>query len=130
MAIKLVKSGFTCGTFDLLHAGHIKMLVGLQSDPTIDRKEKNKPVQTLEERLIQLKAVRYVDEVLIYDTEQDLYDMLTLFMPDVRILGADHEGKEFTGHDLDIELYFNSRDHNWSSSELRKRIAESENSNG
>jgi len=121
----------------LLHAGHILMLeearsvcdyliVGLQSDPSLDRAHKNSPVQSMEERKIQLSAVKYVDEVVIYNTEQELYNLLIELQPDIRILGADHENKKFTGDDLDIELYFNSRNHSWSSSDLRKRIAEHE----
>lgn len=132
-----MKRGFTCGAFDLLHAGHILMLqeaksvcdyliVGLQTDPSLDRKSKNSPVQSLEERRIQIEAVKYVDEVIIYETEEDLLTLLERIKPDVRIIGADHKGKPFTGHELDIELFFNSRNHNWSSSDLRKRIAEHE----
>jgi len=130
--------GFTCGSFDLLHAGHILMLkeaksvcdyliVGLQTDPSMDRDYKNRPIQSIRERMIQISAVKYVDEVMVYETEEELYKLLSDLKPDIRILGADHEGKEFTGHDLEIELYFNSRNHKWSSSELRKRIAEHEN---
>lgn len=132
-----MKRGFTCGAFDLLHAGHVLMLedaksvcdyliVGLQTDPSIDRETKNKPVQTLEERRIQLSAVKFVDEIIIYETEQDLYNLLIKLEPDIRIIGADHKGEKFTGHDLDIDLFFNVRNHKWSSSDLRKRIAESE----
>lgn len=133
-----MKIGFTCGAFDLLHAGHILMLeeaksvcdylvVGLQTDPSIDRESKNKPIQSLEERKIQLSAVKFVDKIVIYETEQDLYNLLVKMNPDIRIIGADHKGKKFTGYDLDISLFFNSRNHNWSSSHLRKRIAEHEN---
>ena len=133
-----MKLGFTCGSFDLLHAGHVLMLreaksvcdyliVGLQTDPSIDREGKNKPIQSLEEREIQLSAVKYVDEIIVYDTEEDLYGLLQKVKPDIRILGADHENKKFTGHDLKIDVYFNSRNHNWSSSDLRKRIYENEN---
>lgn len=125
--------GFTCGSFDLLHAGHCLMLeeasqqcdfliVGLQTDPSIDRPEKNKPVQALEERLIQLRAIKYIGRIVCYDTEADLYDLLQELSPDVRILGADWEGKEYTGHDLDIPVYFNRRDHDYSTTELRLRI--------
>ena len=132
-----MKTGFTCGAFDLLHAGHILMLeeaksvcdyliVGLQTDPSIDRGFKNRPIQSLEERRIQLEAVRYVDEVVVYETEQELYNLLLELNPDVRILGADHEDTKFTGHNLDINLYFNSRSHSWSSSDLRKRVAKHE----
>ena len=125
--------GFTCSCFDLLHAGHIlmlqdakrqcdKLIVGLQTDPTIDRPEKNKPTQSLEERQIQLEAVRYVDEVFTYDTEEDLYKKLLDINPDVRILGSDYIGKSFTGDDLDIEIHYHERNHNYSTTNLRKKI--------
>ena len=125
--------GFTCSCFDLLHAGHIlmledakrqcdKLIVGLQTDPTIDRPEKNKPTQSLEERQIQLEAVRYVDEVFIYDTEEELYKKLLFINPDVRILGSDYIGKSFTGDDLDIEIYYHERKYNYSTTNLRKKI--------
>ena len=126
--------GFTCSCFDLLHAGHIimlqyakrrcdKLIVGLQSDPTIDRPDtKNKPIQSLEERQIQLEAVRYVDEVFTYDTEEDLYKKLLFINPDVRILGSDYIGKSFTGDDLDIKIYYHDRNHNYSTTNLRKKI--------
>ena len=108
--------GFTCGSFDLLHAGHVLMLeecksvcdylvVGLQTDPSLDRPRKNSPVQSLEERRIQLSAIRYVDEVLVYETEKDLVKMLIEVQPDLRILGADWEGKDYTGCALPIECY-------------------------
>lgn len=132
-----IKKGFTCGAFDLLHAGHILMLqeaksvcdyliVGLQTDPSLDRESKNRPVQSLEERRIQIEAVKYVDEVIIYESEKDLLVLLKRIKPDIRIIGADHKGKPFTGHELDIELFFNSRNHSWSSSDLRRRIVEHE----
>jgi glycerol-3-phosphate cytidylyltransferase len=129
--------GFTCSTFDLLHAGHVQMLreakskcdyllVGLQTDPTLDRPNKNKPIQTIVERYTQLKAVSYVDEIIPYSTEQDLEDILTLYPINVRILGEEYRDKHFTGKevckDKSIELYFNSRKHRFSSSELRSRI--------
>ena len=125
--------GFTCSCFDLLHAGHILMLkdaknrcdrliVGLQTDPTIDRPEKNKPIQSQKERYIQLEAVKYVDEVFTYDTEEDLYKKLLDIKPDVRILGSDYIGKSFTGDDLDIEIYYHERKHNYSTTNLRKKI--------
>jgi len=98
------------------------LVVGLQIDPSIDRLSKNSPIQTLEERYIQLHAIKYIDEIVIYETESDLYSLLTKIEIDIRILGADHEDKKFTGYDLDIENYFNSRDHNYSTSELRKRV--------
>ena len=126
--------GFTCSCFDLLHAGHIlmlqdaksrcdKLIVGLQTDPTIDRPDtKNKPIQSFEERKIQLEAVKYVDEVFIYDTEEELYKKLLDINPDVRILGSDYIGKSFTGDDLDIEIYYHERNHNYSTTNLRKNI--------
>ena len=129
------KIGFTCSCFDLLHAGHILMLedskkqcdyliVGLQTDPTIDRpKEKNKPIQSLEERRIQLEAIKYVDEVITYETENDLYELLYKLMPNVRILGTDYEHKYFTGIEIDgIDIYFHKRDHDYSTSSLREKI--------
>jgi glycerol-3-phosphate cytidylyltransferase len=131
-----MKIGFTCSTFDLLHAGHVQMLrdaksqcdylmVGLQIDPSIDRpKEKNPPIQSVVERYTQLKAVRYVDEIIPYKTEQDLIDILELYTIHVRILGEEYRDKEFTGKDIcrkrDIELFFNKRDHRFSTSGLRK----------
>ena len=133
------KIGFTCGSFDLLHAGHILMLeeakrqcdhliVGLQSDPSIDRPDKNKPIQSVEERKIVLRGIKWVDEVRVYDTEEDLYEMLILISPEVRILGADWKGKEYTGHELGMNVYFNSRGHSWSTRELRKRVYNAERS--
>jgi len=130
---RILKVGFTCGSFDLFHVGHILMLeearkhcdyliVGCQSDPTIDRPNKNKPIQSLNERVIQLAACRFVDEVVVYDTEQDLYGLLQKINPDVRIIGEDWKGINFTGYDLPIPVVFNSRQHNFSSSELRQRI--------
>ena len=129
------KIGFTCSCFDLLHAGHIlmledakaqcdKLIVGLQTDPTIDRPEKNKPIQSFEERYIQLQAVKYIDEIFIYDTEEDLYKKILYFNPDVRILGSDHKGKSFTGDDLNISIYYHQRNHNYSSTNLRKKLLE------
>lgn len=129
--------GFTCGSFDLLHTGHALMLeearshcdrlfVGLQSDPTLDRPEKNKPVQTLEERLIMLKSIRWVDEVCVYSTESDLVRLLETLKPDVRIIGADWKGKPFTGFELPIRVVFNTRDHGYSTSSLRERVFHAE----
>ena len=133
-----MKVGITFSTFDLLHAGHVAMLrdaksqcdyliVGLQSDPTIDRPDtKNKPVQTMFERYLQLKAVEYVDEVIPYQTEQDLEDILQTLNINVRILGEEYRDKDFTGKDTckrrDIKLYFNKRDHRFSTTDLRNRI--------
>jgi len=137
--IDIMKVGITFSTFDLLHAGHVAMLrdakhqcdyliVGLQSDPTIDRPDtKNKPVQTMFERYLQLKAVEYVDEVIPYQTEQDLEDILQTLNINVRILGEEYRDKDFTGKDTckrrDIELYFNKRDHRFSTTDLRNRIS-------
>jgi glycerol-3-phosphate cytidylyltransferase len=134
--------GFTCSTFDLLHAGHILMLeeakaqcdilyVGLQVDPTLDRPEKNQPIQSIVERFIQLKGVKVVDEVYPYSTEKDLEDLLSALPIDVRILGEEYRDKDFTGRDIckkrGISLYFNRRDHRFSSSLLRKEVFEKEN---
>ena len=128
--------GFTCSCFDLLHAGHIlmlqdaksrcdKLIVGLQTDPTIDRPDtKNKPIQSFEERRIQLEAVKYVDEIFTYDTEENLYKKLLDIKPDVRILGSDYISKSFTGDDLDIKIYYHERNHNYSTTNLRKKIEE------
>ena len=136
------KIGITFSTFDMLHAGHIAMLseaknhcdyliCGLQTDPTIDRPDtKNHPVQSVVERQIQLAACRYVDEVVVYQTEQDLVDLLLILPLDVRILGVEYEDKDFSGrgecYDRGIELIFNSRDHSFSSSSLRKRVVAAE----
>ena len=145
--IKKLKSegkriGITFSTFDMLHAGHIAMLseaknhcdyliAGLQTDPTIDRPEtKNRPIQSIVERQIQLAACRYVDEVVVYQTEQDLVDLLLILPLDVRILGIEYQDKDFSGqqecYDRGIELVFNGRDHSFSSSSLRKRVAHAE----
>ncbi len=129
--------GITFGSFDLCHYGHVLMfeeckqycdylIVGVQSDPSIDRPDKNSPIQSHEERLGLVSSIRFVDEVKPYSTESDLIDVLKEVNPDVRILGADHKGKEFTGHDLPIKCIFNSRDHSYSTSELRKRVVDSE----
>jgi glycerol-3-phosphate cytidylyltransferase len=136
-----MKTGITFSAFDLLHAGHVKMLeeaklrcdyliVGLQTDPTLDRPEKNKPTQTVVERYIQLKACKFVDEIVPYATEQDLEDILQAFDINMRIVGDEYIEKDFTGRsyceEKGIELYFNSRDHRFSSSSLRKVVAERE----
>ena len=128
--------GFTCGAFDLLHAGHILMfkeireqcdflIVGLQVDPSIDRLEKRKPIETIEERMIRLQGCKYVDQVILYKTEADLYKLLKKLKLDVRFIGEDWKGKHFTGDDLSIKVVFNTRNHNYSSSNLRKRILDS-----
>jgi len=127
------KIGITFGAFDLCHAGHILMfeeakeqcdylIVGLHVDPSIERPEKHKPVMTLAERLIILKSIRYIDKIIPYRTEAELVEILKRLQPDIRIIGHDWEGKHFTGDDLDIPVYFNSREHSYSSSELRERI--------
>jgi glycerol-3-phosphate cytidylyltransferase len=136
-----MRVGITFSAFDLFHAGHVKMLedakrqcdyliVGLQTDPTIDRPEKNQPTQTVVERYIQLKACKHVDEIVPYATEQDLEDILRSFKIDVRIIGEEYQDKNFTGRayceEKGIELYFNKRDHRFSSSGLRKVVAEKE----
>ena len=136
------KIGITFSTFDLLHAGHIAMLseaknhcdyliAGLQTDPTIDRPDtKNHPIQSIVERQIQLSACRYVDEVVVYQTEQDLRDLLLILPVDVRILGVEYQDKDFSGRDecfdRNIEIVFNGRDHSFSSSSLRKRVADAQ----
>lgn len=128
--------GFTCGAFDLLHAGHILMLseaksqcewliVGLHTDPTIDRPSKNKPIQSVFERYVQLKAVKYVDDIIPYDTEADLLSLLSNYHIDVRIIGEDYRDKDYTGKDLPIPIYFNKRKHKFSSTELRGRLSTS-----
>lgn len=136
-----MKTGIVTSTFDLLHAGHVMMIreakeqcdyliAALQVDPSIDRPEKNKPVQTMVERYVQLSAVKYVDEIICYQTEKDLEDILEMFQLDVRILGDEYKNKDFTGRDIckrrGIELYFNKRDHRFSSSDLRKRVSSKE----
>ena len=131
------KVGFTCSTFDLLHAGHILMLheakqkcdyliVGIQTDPTIDRPDtKNKPVQSIVERQIQINAVEYVDQFIVYETEQDLMDILQSIHIDIRFIGEEYFGKDFTGKqyciDNCIDIFYNSRKHRFSTTELRKR---------
>ena len=133
------KIGFTCSTFDLLHAGHVTMLeeakhhcdyliVGLQNDPTLDRPDsKNPPVQSIIERQIQLAAVKFVDEIIVYNTEQDLVDLLLTLPIDVRVLGDEYKSKDFTGKDIakqrGSKIIYNGRDHSFSSSSLRKRVA-------
>jgi len=126
--------GFTCSTFDLLHTGHILMLeeaksqcdyliCGLQIDPTVDRPQKNSPVQSYYERFIQLSAVKYVDAIIPYTTEEELMTILQTNDIDIRILGDEYERKLFTGSNLDMDYYFNKRTHNYSTTELRKRVA-------
>jgi glycerol-3-phosphate cytidylyltransferase len=131
--------GFTCSTFDLLHSGHVAMLreaktacdyliCALQNDPSVDRPEKNKPIQNIVERQAQLAAIKYVDEILVYNTEEELLDILAMYHIDVKIMGEEYRDKDFTGRELckqrDIDFYFNKRDHRFSTSNLRKRVEE------
>lgn len=136
-----MKTGITFSTFDLFHAGHVKMLeeakkkcdyliVGLQLDSSIDRPEKNKPSQSIIERYVQLRACKYIDEIIPYVTEEDLIDILSSFEIDIRIIGEEYNGKDFTGKDYcikkGIEIYYNRREHRFSSSALRKQVVNSE----
>jgi glycerol-3-phosphate cytidylyltransferase len=133
-----MRVGFTCSTFDLFHAGHVMMLkeaktqcdhliVGLQIDPTIDRPGvKNKPVQSVLERFIQVQACKFVDEIIPYATEKELMDILTSYPIDVRIVGEEYRDKQFTGFNLPISVYFNSRQHSFSTTELRQRVLDIE----
>ena len=138
--MQLKKVGFVASAFDLLHSGHVAMLreaktqcdyliCALQVDPSVDRQSKNKPIQSLVERYVQLQAVKYVDEIVCYQTEKDLEDILEIFPIDIRFLGEEYKDKDFTGREIckkrGIQLYFNKRDHRFSSSELRKRLSES-----
>ena len=138
---KHLRVGFTCSSFDLCHAGHLSMLeeakaqcdwliVGLQTDPTIDRPSKNRPVETVYERYMRLRACKYVDEIIPYSTEADLIDILSIMPIDVRILGDEYQEKDFTGRTIcvnkGIKMYFNKRKGRFSSSELRQRIAKAE----
>jgi glycerol-3-phosphate cytidylyltransferase len=128
--------GFTCGAFDLTHAGHYLMfkeckekcdylIVGLQTDPSIDRPEKNTPVQTLKERKIQLEACKYIDKIVLYDTEIDLYKLLKKLKPDIRFMGADWKNRPNYSRDRlpNMKVIYNSRDHDYSSRSLRERVA-------
>jgi glycerol-3-phosphate cytidylyltransferase len=136
-----LRIGFTASQFDMLHAGHVAMLseaknhcdyliAGLQNNASWDRPEKNAPIQSIVERQIQLAATRYVDEIVVYNTEKDLEDILLTLPIDIRILGVEYQDKEFTGKDIcnkrNIKLIFNKRDHSFSSSSLRKRVVEAE----
>lgn len=138
---KKLRVGFTCSAFDLCHAGHISMLeeaknqcdwliVGLQNDLTADRPSKNKPVQSIVERFIQLNAVKYVDQIIPYNTEKDLEDLLLMLPIDIRILGDEYKDKEFTGKSIcikrGIEIYFNGREHSFSTTDLRRRVTQAD----
>lgn len=132
------KVGITAGAFDLCHAGHMLvfkeakevcdyLIVALQDDPSATDasyrgKKKNKPVMSVEERRIILEGIKYIDEIVTYSSEEDLYKLLIELKPDIRIIGADWKGKPYTGHDLPIEMYFNSRGHNYSTTALRERV--------
>ncbi len=135
-----MKIGITFSTFDLFHAGHVKMLeeaktkcdyliVGLQLDPSIDRTEKNKPTQSIIERYVQLKACKFIDEIIPYVSEEDLMDVLSSFKIDIRIIGEEYKEKDFTGKEYckkkGIEIYYNKREHRFSSSALRKQVRNS-----
>lgn len=130
-------TGFTASTFDLLHAGHVAMLseakgvcdhliVGLHVDPSLERDYKNSPVQTLVERYVQLRAVNSVDEIIPYQSENDLMDILTMYPIDIRIIGEEYRDKDFTGKNLDMQIHYNKRRHGFSSSLLRERVAYAE----
>jgi len=134
-----LRVGFTASAFDLFHIGHVAMLkearsncdymiVGLQTDPTIDRPEKNKPIQSVFERYVQLEGCKYIDEIIPYATEQDLLDIFLTYKIDVRFIGEEYKQNEFTGKQLcldkGIEIHYNSRQHSFSTSGLRKRISE------
>ena len=134
-----MKIGFTASTFDLLHAGHISMLaeaksvcdyliVGLHVDPSLERQEKNHPVQSLVERYIQLSAVSHVDEIIPYQTEDDLNNILLTFPIAVRVIGEEYRDANFTGKNLDMKIHYNKRRHGFSSSLLRKNVVKAESS--
>ena len=138
-----MKTGITFSTFDLFHAGHVKMLeeaktkcdyliVGLQLDPSIDRTKKNKPTQSIIERYIQLKGCKFIDEIIPYVTEEDLMDILSSFKIDIRIIGEEYKEKDFTGKEYcktkGIKIHYNKREHRFSSTALRKQVASSEKS--
>ena len=139
--MKNPKVGITASTFDLLHSGHVAMLreakttcdyliCCLQNDPSVDRPEKNQPIQNIVERQAQLAAIRYVDEILVYNTEDELRDILSMYDIDVKIMGEEYRDIDFTGKDIcqkrGIEFYFNKREHRFSTSDLRKRVMEGE----
>lgn len=133
MKIDQEKIGIICGSFDLIHAGYIRMfadaktacsklIVALQTDPTVDRPEKNACVQPTDQRAEVLMSIRYVDQVLYYETEKDLYELLSATDYDVRILGTDYEGRDYTGKDLDPEVYYHHRDHDISTTKIKNQI--------
>jgi glycerol-3-phosphate cytidylyltransferase len=130
--------GFFCSSFDLFHAGHVLalkeaktqcdfLIVALQTDPTVDRPViKNKPIQSLFERYVQIEGCKYVDLIVPYTTEKELLDILLSYHIDVRCMGEEYQGQKFTGSELDIPIYYNKRKHSFSSTDLRKRVAEAE----
>tara|TARA_E500000331_G_scaffold306023_1_gene310070 strand:+ start:284 stop:700 length:417 start_codon:yes stop_codon:yes gene_type:complete len=130
------KIGFLAGNFDVLHPGYIKMfqdaknvcdflVVGLHKDPSIERAEKIKPILSVEERTTMLLSLRFVDQVQLYETEEDLVNLLTVLNPDVRILGSDYKGRGFTGDHLPIPIHYHERNHEWSTTSFKKEIAKS-----
>ncbi len=137
MKISKLKTGIICGSFDLIHAGYIRMfkdaklnacdklLVALQTDPTIDRPEKNKCIQSASNRIEILESIKYIDEVVLYDTEQSLYELLDSTDYDVRILGTDYKDRDYTGKNLDPEVYYHNRNHDISTSKIKKAIYDS-----
>lgn len=138
-SIKTKKIGVVASAFDLLHCGHClmlkeakslcdKLVAGLHTDPTLDRPQKNKPIQSLEERRILLESIKYIDEIFLYNTEAELDSTLSEIRPDIRIVGSDWIGKKLTGQQHCKSIYYHKRDHNWSTSELRKRVANAERS--
>tara|TARA_A100001015_G_scaffold279842_1_gene341388 strand:+ start:450 stop:860 length:411 start_codon:yes stop_codon:yes gene_type:complete len=133
--------GFTASSFDLFHSGHVAMLkearancdymiVGLQTDPTIDRPNKNKPIQSVFERYVQLEGCKYIDEIIPYESEKDLTDIFLTYGIDVRFIGEEYKDKDFTAKqicvDKNIKIHYNKRQHSFSTTNLRKRIKETE----
>ena len=130
----MTKKGLFAGTFDPVSLGHLDLIkraaklcdhlvVGIQSDPSIDRPEKNRPVMSYIERIIMTLSNVFVDDIILYDTEDDLLNTLSILKPDIRIVGADHKDHDFTGRNMDIRIHFNEREHNWSTTDLRNRIS-------
>ena len=136
--MRIYKIGFVASAFDLFHPGHMLMLkdakeqcdyliAGIQIDPSFDRPDKNKPIQSIEERQIMLKGIKYIDEIYVYSTEEELFGLLKVINPDIRIMGTDWKGKPFTGYDLKIPIHWHNRDqHTFSTRNLRHRVIKSE----